>query len=196
MMRPDHHQLSNRAGHDPSVVVKGQFGAVHVCPLSRVRETLDRSGARYLMTLINQQTMLETPAEIAATHHLKIAVNDICAPQEGLVHPAECHVEDVIRFARTWSRNGALVVHCWAGISRSTAAAFISLCALNPDTPEAVIARHLRQASVTAAPNRLLVQLADDMLARRGRMIDAIDQIGPAEPAVEGTPFALASCFD
>jgi len=194
MMRPDH--LSERAPSDPQIGQGRPFGALHVCPLSRVRETLERSGARHLMTLINQQTMLETPSGIAATNHLKLAINDICAPQDGLVHPAECHVEELIRFAETWGRKGPLVVHCWAGISRSTAAAFISLCALNPDTPERLIAQRLRNASLTAAPNRLLVQLADDMLSRRGRMIGAIDAIGPAQSAAEGTPFVLASRFD
>ncbi len=173
-----------------------QFGAVHVCPLSRVRETLDLTGARHLMTLINRQTMLETPDGIETTNHLKIAINDIIAPQEGLTHASAQHVEELIAFARVWSRKGPMVVHCWAGISRSTAAAYISLCALNPDVPEKLIAQRLRQASAFASPNRLLVQLADDILGRRGRMSDAIALIGPAEFAAESIPFKLASSFD
>ncbi len=173
-----------------------QFGAVHVCPLSRVRETLDLTGARHLMTLINRQTMLETPHGIETTNHLKIAINDIIAPQEGLTHASAQHVEEVIAFARVWGRKGPLVVHCWAGISRSTAAAYISLCALNPGVPEKLIAQRLREASAFASPNRLLVQLADDILGRRGKMSDAITLIGPAESAAESIPFRLASSFD
>lgn len=172
------------------------FGSVHVCPLSRVTETIERSGARHLMTLINRQTMLETPPGIEAANHLKLGINDICEPQDGLIHPEECHVEDLIRFATAWGRSGALVVHCWAGISRSTAAAYISLCALNPHTPERVIAERLRAASLTATPNRLLVRLADDMLSRRGRMVSAIELIGAGQTAAEGTPFELSSTFD
>jgi predicted protein tyrosine phosphatase len=173
-----------------------QQGALYVCPLSRVHETLVRTGARRLVTLINQQTMLETPPGIAPSHHLRIAVNDISEPQEGLVHPNEAHVEEIIRFADAWGRQGHLVVHCWAGISRSTAAAFITLCALNPETPERLVAERLRKASVTATPNRLLVRLADDLLGRRGRMVSAVEAIGLGEPANEALPFSLPAKFD
>lgn len=173
-----------------------RHGALYVCPLSRVRETIDRSGARHLVTLINRQSMLETPVGIETANHLRIAINDITAPQDGLVHPGENHVVELIRFARTWRREGALVVHCWAGISRSTAAAFITLCTLNAGAPELQIARHLRRTSATAAPNRLLVRLADDILRRDGRMVEAIEEIGPGEPAAEAEPFSLSSTFD
>lgn len=170
-----------------------RLGTLHVCPLSRVPDMIAESGARHLMTLINQQTMLETPPGIEPANHLRLAVNDIDAPHEGLVHPCETHVEALLRFAQTWNRQGPLVVHCWAGISRSTAAAFITICALNPAAPEELVARRIRQASPTACPNRLLVRLADDMLGRRGRMLSAIEAMGPHEPASEASPFALSS---
>ena len=170
-------------------------GTLHVCPLSRVRDTLDASGARHLITLINRQTMLETPPGIEPANHLRLAFNDIVAPQDGLVHPCEAHVEQLVQFARSWNREGSLVVHCWAGISRSTAAAFITLCALNPDAPERLVAQQIRQASATASPNRLLIRLADDVLGRRGRMLSAVEAMGPAEPASEGHPFRLTCRF-
>lgn len=169
---------------------------LHVCPLSRVPDMIAETGARHLMTLINRQTMLETPPGIDPANHLRLAVNDIDVPQHGLVHPGEAHVEELLRFAQTWNRQGPLVVHCWAGISRSTAAAFITICALNPSVPEDLVARRIRQTSATACPNRLLVRVADDMLGRRGRMLHAIEAMGPHEPASEGQPFALPSVFD
>lgn len=168
---------------------------VHVCPLSRVPDTLARTGAQHLITLINEHTMPLTPPGIAAQRHLTIAVNDVCAPQEGLVHPCETHVQELLRFARLWDRQGPLVIHCMAGISRSTAAAFITACFFNPGVPEQLIARRLREASRTASPNRLLVQLADECLERKGRMVDAIDAIGRGEPAMEAVPFVLSTRF-
>ena len=76
-----------------------------------------------------------------------------------------------------------------AGISRSTAAAFVT-CALSPDRSEASIAQALRRASPTAKPNIRIVALADDMLGRNGRMVDAITAIGPGVLA-EAFPFRL-----
>jgi predicted protein tyrosine phosphatase len=82
-------------------------------------------------------------------------------------------------------------VHCYAGISRSTAGAFIAACALNPQRDERAIAQYIRQASPTATPNALLVSIADRMLERNGRMIAAVEAIGRGLAAEEGHPFRL-----
>ena len=89
------------------------------------------------------------------------------------------------------NRRAPLVVHCFAGISRSTASAFASVCALNPDRDEASIAQALRRASRTATPNIRIVALADRLLGHDGRMVAAINQIGRGELAAEAEPFRL-----
>ena len=118
-------------------------------------------------------------------------MNDICEPRDGLVVPCEDHVADLIQFALDWDQKAPLLIHCWAGISRSTAAAFISLCALNPETDECSLAQTLRSASPTATPNRRLVALADKVLARQGRMTTAVEKIGRGAFAEEGQVFSL-----
>ncbi len=92
--------------------------------------------------------------------------------------PGEQHVADLLDFVRGWDRQAPLVVHCYMGISRSTASAFASVCALNPQRDEASIAQALRRASPTATPNIRIVSLADRLLGRDGRMIAAIETIG------------------
>jgi predicted protein tyrosine phosphatase len=94
-----------------------------------------------------------------------------------------------------WNGEGPMVVHCWAGISRSTAAAFTALCAINPDASEQQIAASLRHASPTAYPNRLIVRLADATLGRQGRMVRAIESIGRGVVATEAVPFSLSADF-
>jgi predicted protein tyrosine phosphatase len=167
--------------------------AIHVCSLARVEQAVLDLEASHLVTLINEHHMLETPARIGADRHLRIAVNDIATPQPGLTHPTGDHVERLLAFVTAWERTAPLVIHCWAGISRSTAAAYITLCALNPEADEADIARQIRAASPTAYPNRLLVALGDDILGRDGRMVDAVDDIGRGLLAGEGHPFTLPS---
>jgi predicted protein tyrosine phosphatase len=92
---------------------------------------------------------------------------------------------------RGWDRGAPLVIHCYAGVSRSTASAFAAACALNPHREEIVIARQIRAASPIASPNRLIVSLADKALGREGRMLRALDAIGPAWMMVEGQPFRI-----
>jgi predicted protein tyrosine phosphatase len=97
----------------------------------------------------------------------------------------------LLAFFRDWDRAAPMVVHCWAGISRSTAAAYIAACALGPERDEDEVADVLRSVAPSATPNARLVALADAALGRRGRMICAIDRIGRGADAFEGTPFVM-----
>jgi predicted protein tyrosine phosphatase len=164
---------------------------LHVCPLSRLNETVTATGASHVVTLINQGTPVERPACIVADRHLLIGISDILQPLDGHILPATEHIDALLSFIRAWERKSPIVFHCFAGISRSTAAAYIAACALRPSHSEAEIARALRQASPSATPNRRLVTLADDILDRKGRMVDAVDRIGRGIEAFEGEPFTL-----
>jgi predicted protein tyrosine phosphatase len=110
---------------------------------------------------------------------------------EGYVAPSDVHIEQVLNFVRGWDRGAPLVIHCYAGVSRSTASAFAAACMLNPHRDEMAIARQIRAASPIASPNRLIVGLADKALGRQGRMLRALDDIGPASMMVEGKPFRV-----
>jgi predicted protein tyrosine phosphatase len=166
---------------------------IHVCSLSRLAETVERTGARHVVTLINEGTPVERPAVVTLDNHLRIGINDIVAAADGMVLAGAPHVETLLGFVRArWDRRAPLVIHCYAGISRSTAAAFVTACALAPERDEEAVARALRRASPTATPNAHLVALADAHLGREGRMVRAIDGIGRGTFAAEGKPFMLA----
>jgi predicted protein tyrosine phosphatase len=167
--------------------------AIYVAPLSLVGTTIEDAQVSHLVTLINGETLVPTPPSITPDRHLRLDMNDICEPAVGLVLPCEEHVADLVQFALDWDRKAPLLIHCWAGISRSTAAAFITLCALNPQADESGLARALRRASATAYPNRRLVALGDNVLSRSGRMIAAVEDIGRGEFAEEGQVFALSA---
>ena len=165
---------------------------IHVCPLSKVTDTVAAARASHLVSLVDLGTPVDTPPSIAKENHLFIGVHDICDPTDGLLHPCEDHVDELLRFVRVWPRRQAVVIHCYAGISRSTAAAFVTACTVYPERSEQDIACTLRAASRTATPNARIVALADRALGREGRMIRAIAEIGRGEQAYEGVPFSLA----
>lgn len=164
---------------------------LYVSSLSRLKETVERTGATRMVSLINAGTPVERPQSIAADNHLFLGFNDIVDPVEGLVPPGEAHVSSLLDFVQDWDKSAPLVIHCWAGISRSTAGAFITACALTPDADEAELASVLRARAPSATPNARLVAIADRMLARDGRMIEAIRAIGRGADAFEGTPFEM-----
>jgi predicted protein tyrosine phosphatase len=165
--------------------------SIHVCSLARIADTVAETGARHLLTLINAATPVPRPESIPAANHLFIGVNDIVEPMDGMTPPNLDHVAALIDFARTWDRTSPMVVHCFAGISRSTAAAYIIACTLRPDLDERALATSIRAQSPTATPNALLVRLADAHLGREGRMIAAIEAIGRGADAFEGHPIRI-----
>ena len=166
-------------------------GRIYGGPLNAVLPTIEKYQIGALVSIINQATMIDTPPNLAPHQHLKLAVNDISQPQPGLVLPEEAHVHSLIRFIEKWDQSAPLLIHCWAGISRSTAGVFIALCVLNPSIGEDKIVALLRQASPTANPNIRLVTLADNLLMREGGMVNAIASLGAGDMVVEGKVFSL-----
>jgi len=164
---------------------------IHVCSLSRLHATVDETGARHIVTLLRVVERVQRPTHIAPENHLVLAVDDITAPMDGYTAPAHEHVQRLVDFVTAWDRQAPMVVHCFAGISRSTAGAYVAACALNPKRDEMQIAWDIRRASRTAQPNARIVSIADRLLKRDGRMVQAIDAIGVGDPATEGHPFRL-----
>jgi predicted protein tyrosine phosphatase len=126
---------------------------IHVCSLARLHATVDETGASHIVTLLRLTDRVQRPSHIAPENHLVLAVDDIAMPMDGYTVPGVEHVERLIDFAGQWDRTAPMVVHCYAGISRSTAGAYVAACALNPDRDELQIAWEIRRASRTAQPN-------------------------------------------
>jgi len=164
---------------------------LYVCPLGKVVDTVRATGARSLVTILTAGAASVRPCEIAPPRHLRLALSDIETPLEGHVLPGAEHVTRLLAFLQEWDRAAPLVIHCYAGVSRSPAAAYIGACALSPQRCEFEIASELRRASPSATPNRRLVELADRLLGRDGRMIAAIASIGRGADCIEGEPFAI-----
>jgi predicted protein tyrosine phosphatase len=164
---------------------------LQVCSLARLASTVRATNASHVLTLINDRTPVTRPTEIREQDHLFIAMSDIVEPLEGHIIPAEDHVRRLLAFVQAWERSQPMVIHCYAGVSRSTAAAMITACALNPARAEHEIAEIIRARSPTATPNLRLVAVADTLLGREGRLLKAAEKIGRGEDCFEGVPFRL-----
>lgn len=169
--------------------------SIIVCPLSHVEAICEARRPSHLISLLDPGHVIPTPGGLAERRHLRIGVHDISEAAEGLTCPDEAVVEDLIAFGRDWTGEAPIIVHCWAGISRSTAAAFTLACARNPEASARRIAEEIRLRSRYATPNRRIVAVADEILGRRGRMVDAVERIGRGEVALEGRPFEIAATW-
>ena len=165
-----------------------------VAPLSSLEDAISTHAPSHLVSLLSPEHMIETPAGFDASRHLKLGVNDIVDPAAGTAPPTRSHIDALLAFSREWSGNGPLLIHCWAGISRSMASAFTILCDRLEPGREIEIAQAMRQRAPHAQPNRLLVSHADQALGRGGKMLAALDAMGPPLVVEEGitTVFPLA----
>jgi predicted protein tyrosine phosphatase len=164
---------------------------IHVCSLAALPDTVCATRASHVLTVMANVDQVRRPESILPANHLKVQMDDITEQLDGFVAPSHSHIEQVLEFVRGWDRGAPMVVHCYAGISRSTASAFAAACLLNPHRDEISIARQIRAASPIASPNRLIVSLADRALGREGRMLRALDEMGPGSMMVEGVPFRV-----
>jgi predicted protein tyrosine phosphatase len=162
-----------------------------VTSLSAAPSNVALHGAGQVISILSPASEFPVFEGLAADRHLRLSFHDVAAATPGLLAPGAHDMQAMLGFLRQWNRQTPLLIHCWAGISRSTAAGFIATCLLHPQRDEAELAENLRAASPSATPNPMLVALADEALGREGRMVRAIQAIGRGADAYEGTPFSL-----
>lgn len=162
-----------------------------VCPLKHARDLAASHKVSHVVSLLAPETPHRSFDGIGRDRHLKLSFHDIASDADGLTPPQARDGERLIRFLRGWNRSSPMLIHCWAGISRSTATAYAAMCLFRPEADEQELAFELRHASPSATPNRLIVSLADGILGRQGRMVQAIERIGRGAEAAEGTPFVV-----
>lgn len=122
------------------------------------------------------------PADFAAYgphKRLTLRFDDIIDPSPGMVLPESHHIEALLEFgkglaAATDDPLNHLLVHCHAGISRSTASMTILLAEARPQADEDSLFAHVREIRSQAWPNSRMIAMADDLLGRGGRLVAAL----------------------
>jgi predicted protein tyrosine phosphatase len=104
-------------------------------------------------------------------HKLRLLVADVVTE----LGATEEDILRIIRLAdRLRSETGRVLIHCEAGVSRSSAAALIMYaCWFGPGREQEAMERVVSQRP-SAIPNRRMIELADRLLNRGGRLVDAL----------------------
>lgn len=169
-----------------------------VCPLSRVPDVACSHRPSHVVSLLDPGTPFPALEGYDEDSHLRLSLHDIEVEADGLDAVCDRRMRRILDFVGGWRGAEPMLIHCFAGISRSTATAYITACAHNPAADEEEIALALRAASPSASPNRRFIALADAELGRGGRMRRAIERIGRGASWFEigeATPFTLQARF-
>jgi predicted protein tyrosine phosphatase len=165
-----------------------------VCPLSRVEQMVATHVPERIVSLLDPDFSFPDFGSAYESRHLRLHLHDVHDEGAGHVAPSASHVGQLVSFLESWQRSSPLLIHCRAGIGRSTATAFIAACLHSPAADERAIALELRRLSPLARPNLVLIQLADAVMRRNGRMAAAITDTGRNlqwHGVVENVPFEI-----
>jgi len=110
-----------------------------------------------------------------AHRRLELRFHDVIEAGPGWIAPERLDVEQLLSFGRdlTEARGTHLLVHCHAGVSRSTAAATLILAQARPDRPAEEVLQAVVRRRSHAWPNLRILELGDALLDRRGEIVDA-----------------------
>ena len=115
--------------------------------------------------------------------------HDEIEPGLNRILPQANDIETILSLGRTMAddlKKGGkphMLVHCQMGISRSTAATAILLSTIHRGKDEDDIFARLLELQPNAWPNCLMIELADDLLQRRGRFTAAAGRLYAAQLA-------------
>jgi predicted protein tyrosine phosphatase len=118
-------------------------------------------------------------AEFAPHHRLSLRFNDIIELESGRLAPTRDDVARLLAFGRElYDPAGShLLVHCHAGVSRSTASAALILAQAHPDRPAADVLQEVSRMRPRAWPNLRILEFGDALLGRNGEIVAAVAAI-------------------
>jgi predicted protein tyrosine phosphatase len=149
-----------------------------ICGLGEL-DNHSTAGVTHVLSILDPDTPEPATFTRYDPHHrLTLRFHDIIGPWPGWVAPEREHIEALVAYGAELDAAGEacrhLLVHCHAGISRSTAAMATLLARHTAPGEEATIFDHLRRIRPHAWPNSRMVGFADDILGRGGGLVAAL----------------------
>ena len=151
---------------------------IYISGLATMPKLIQQFDVRDLVSVIEAYAQPPTPPEISPARHYRCMVDDIVESRPGQTVPQSEQVASLIKFLQSWEVDNGLLIHCMAGVSRSTAVALIAHVLKTSQPRQSVTA--LLKAAPYAWPNRRIVALADSILDLNGQLTLALNELGPA----------------
>jgi predicted protein tyrosine phosphatase len=157
-------------------MISAAASVLTICGIEELPSHSTRQVTHVLSVLDPDWPDLDAFGAYGEHHRATLRFHDIIDPQAGRVMPAPEHMEAVLAFGRSLdqTQEGHLLVHCHAGVSRSTASMLAMLAQAEPGADEDALFARLRAIRPQAWPNSVMVGHADDLLGRGGRLVAAL----------------------
>lgn len=148
-----------------------------ICGIEEL-DSFARVGVSHVLSILGPQQPVPPVFERFRPHRrTTLRFDDVVVPVEGHAQPARPHVEAILALGRDLAAGEPqhLLVHCMAGVSRSTAAAAILMAQANPGR-EAAVFGEFAELRPRAWPNSRMIGFADELLGCGGAMSAALQR--------------------
>ena len=138
------------------------------------------AGVTHVLSILDPEWP-DPPAftEFAPHRRLALRFHDIIEPAPGRFAPTREDVERLLGFGRELSDASAchLLVHCHAGVSRSTAATALILAQHHPEWPARDVLDAVSGIRPRAWPNLRILEFGDELLGCGGEIVAAASHV-------------------
>ena len=148
---------------------------VTICGIPELGEHC-AAGVTHVLSILDPEWPDPTAfAEFAPHHRLSLRFHDIIEAEPGRLAPAREDVARLLAFGHGLHEpeGSHLLVHCHAGVSRSTASAALILAQAYPDRPAAEVLETVSRMRPRAWPNLRILEFGDALLGRNGEIVAA-----------------------
>ena len=157
---------------------------ITICGIEELARHGAAGGVTHIVSILDPGWPDPEALRAFAVHRrLKLSFHDVIEAVPGWIAPERWDVELLLAFAgdlrRARAGNAAgpwpahLLIHCHAGVSRSTAAAILILAQDDPNRPAAEAVREVARLRPRAWPNLRMIEIGDGLLRRRGEIVAA-----------------------
>jgi predicted protein tyrosine phosphatase len=154
---------------------------ITVCGIEELGDHRDVGVSHVLSILDPGAPELPVFGSFGEHERVELRFDDVIEDSPNQVAPRRRDVEAVLAFGRNLSAEPSscahLLVHCHAGVSRSTAAMALILAQARPDLSADSILSEVFRIRSRAWPNLRIIELGDALLGRDGEIVLAVSSI-------------------
>jgi predicted protein tyrosine phosphatase len=140
------------------------------------------TGATHVLSILDPDFPVpEAFGRFGEHDKLELRFHDVIHRNSGMIPPCEADVARLLTFGQDLiaepPHNAHLLVHCHAGISRSTASMALILAQTLPTVSAREIMREIVRIRPKAWPNLRIIEIGDAMLDRNGEIVTAAIEV-------------------
>ena len=145
--------------------------SLEVCDILTARQRLQTNFHTKIISLLSPQQASEFEFTSQGSHHKLWLMDDVTFSAPGSRAPSSSQILEILEFSKTFQSSDRVLIHCYAGVSRSTAVAIGLLCQHGMHPSDSISA--VDKQCLGMDPNELILRHFDAVLGLKLSLLDS-----------------------